>query len=129
MTDRTSGMAPDPSDRIEVSAAEEDWTLNTEFDWNGHHHRAHIYPAEEGAWFIQIEDLDAYEVAVATSVRFRMPEPMLQSVTVDAHDPAKLIAIVVNQKKDRLIVKELLTLERNHFPTPPVEEQPVGESD
>jgi len=115
---------PPEAGHDEPLAAVEDWTLNSEFDWNGHHHRAHIHHGEDpGSWFIQIEDLDAYEVAVATSFKFRMPEPMLQSVRV--HSPTKLLVAVVNQKRERLIVKELLTLERNVFRTPPVEEQPV----
>jgi|GEM_PF-4272212 len=104
-------------------AAVEDWTLSSEFEWQGHHMRAHIHAIETGVWFIQIEDLDSYEVVVCTSNPFRMPNPMLHSVKV--HSDSKLLVAVVNQKKQRLIVKELLTLKRNSYPTPPVEEQPV----
>lgn len=112
-----SDLTPEPL------AAVEDWTLSSEFEWNGHHTRAHIHAIEPGVWFIQIEDLDAYEVVICTSHAFRMPQPMLHSVKV--HSDSKLLVAVVNQKKQRLIAKELLTLKRNTYPTPPVEEQPV----
>lgn len=123
--EKGSGMGNPPQDphHDEMTAAEEDWMHSTEFQWQGHDHSAHVYEAAKGVWFIQVEDLDAYEVVVATSPKFRMPEPILESVRVAPN--GVLMASVVNAKHDRLIAKELITIERGKFPTPPVEEEPV----
>jgi len=121
--ERDNGNHSHHDEHEELTAAEEDWVHSTEFQWHGHDHCAHVYEADNGVWFIQVEDLDAYEVVVATSPKFRMPEPILESVRVAPN--GVLLATVINAKHDRLIAKELITIERGKFPTPPFEEEPA----
>ena len=119
---KANGVASVPTPD-ELSAAEEDWALSTEFQWNDHSYSAHLYEAEPGLYFVQVEDLGAYQVAVSTSHKFRMTDPILESVRVCPN--GGLMATVVNQTKNRLVAKELIPLERNKFYTPPFEEEPV----
>jgi hypothetical protein len=110
----------DPPPAKDSSAAVKDWVTSTQFEWGGHQHNAHLFKDTTGRWFVQVEDADAYEVPVATSVGFRMGDPMLESVRV--YEGGKVLVTVVNQSQTRLVAKELFTLERNVFHTPPVED-------